>query len=202
MSEDIERAAHSTEPDTEPDAKPDTEPGTEPDFVEVRLTTYAEAEREEILGDAPDPFGVADAGLTWQSKEEHFGIRRGGRLVAHAGLRRLPVEVDGAATEVIGVGGVAVAADVRGRGLARQVVGVALEHARTMGPDHALLFCRQPLVALYERLGWRPIDAAKDVLVPQPGDRTVVMPLRTMVRPLRAGARWPQGQLRLLDLPM
>ncbi|MFI6638664.1 GNAT family N-acetyltransferase [Streptomyces sp. NPDC050504] len=175
----------------------------EPDFVETRLAVYAQDEHDEIFGGVTDPFGVADVGLTWQPKKEHFGIRWGDRLVAHTGLLRLPVEVGGVATEVIGIGGVAVAPDVRGRGLARRVVAVALEHARTMGPEYALLFCRPPLVALYERLGWRPVDAAAgDVLVPQPENRTVVMPLHTMLRPLHDGARWPQGQLRLLDLPM
>ncbi|MFK4068490.1 GNAT family N-acetyltransferase [Streptomyces sp. NPDC029674] len=170
----------------------------------VRLTRYTKADQDEILGDGEDPFGVAETGLAWLPKEEHFGIRHEGRLVAHAGLRRLPLSVAGTDLEVIGVGGVAVAPDVRGRGLARRVIAAALSHARTLGPDHALLFCRPPLVALYERLGWRPIDTGADaeVLVEQPGDRVVTMPLRTLVTPLREGTRWPGGPVRLRSLPM
>ncbi|MEH6373437.1 GNAT family N-acetyltransferase [Streptomyces sp. KLMMK] len=166
----------------------------------VRLPRYTKAEQDEILGDGDDPFGVAATGLTWLPKEEHFGIRHGDRLVAHAGLLRLPVAVGGVETEVVGVGGVAVAPDMQGQGLARLVVTAALDHARTMGPEHALLFCRPPLVPLYQRLGWHPLD--KDVLVEQPEARLVTMPLRTMVTPLRDNAYWPSEQVRLFSLPM
>ncbi|WP_328974398.1 GNAT family N-acetyltransferase [Streptomyces canus] len=166
----------------------------------VRLPQYTKADQEEILGNGDDPFGVDSAGLTWLPKEEHFGIRHEERLVAHAGLRRLPVAIGDVETEVVGVGGVAVAPGMQGRGLARLVVTAALEHARTMGPQHALLFCRPPLVPLYRRLGWHPLDT--DVLVEQSEDRLVTMPLRTMVTPLRDGAHWPSGQVRLFSLPM
>ncbi|MER5966500.1 GNAT family N-acetyltransferase [Streptomyces sp. NPDC002057] len=166
----------------------------------VRLPRYTRAEQDEILGAGDDPFGVASTGLTWLPKEEHFGVRDGDRLVAHAGLLRLPVAIGGAETEVVGVGGVAVAPDMQGRGLARLVVAAALDHARTLGPRHALLFCRPPLVPLYQRLGWHPLD--QDVLVEQPGARWVTMPLRTMVTPLRDDAHWPEEPVRLLSLPM
>ena len=165
----------------------------------VRLAEYTKTEQAEILGAGADPFGVADTGLTWLPKEDHFGIRVGGRLVAHAGLLRLPLSIGGAETEVVGVGGVAVAPDVRGRGLARQVVAEALNHARTMGPRHGLLFCRPPLVALYERLGWREVN--QDVHVDQP-EGPVIMPLRTMWTPLHHGATWRTGAVRLLSFPM
>ncbi|MEU6590517.1 GNAT family N-acetyltransferase [Streptomyces sp. NPDC046881] len=166
----------------------------------VRLAQYTKADQEEILGSGDDPFGVAWAGLTWLPKEEHFGIKHDGRLVAHAGLLRLPIAVGDTETEVVGVGGVAVAPGMQGQGLARLVVTTALEHARTLGPHHALLFCRPPLVPLYQRLGWHPLD--DDVLVEQPEDRLVIMPLRTMVTPLRDDARWPSGPVRLFSLPM
>ncbi|MFE2103645.1 GNAT family N-acetyltransferase [Streptomyces sp. NPDC059468] len=168
--------------------------------TEVRLAQYTKADQEEILGSGDDPFGVAWTGLTWLPKEVHFGIRHDGRLVAHTGLLRLPVAIGDAETEVMGVGGVAVAPGMQGQGLARLVVAAALEHARTMGPQHALLFCRPPLVSLYQRLGWHPLD--NDVLVEQPGARLVPMPLRTMVTPLHDDARWPSGPVRLFSLPM
>ncbi|MEU2513498.1 GNAT family N-acetyltransferase [Streptomyces syringium] len=166
----------------------------------VRLPRYTKAEQDEILGDGEDPFGVAAAGLTWLPKEEHFGIRHGDRLVAHTGLLRLPVGIGDTRTEVVGVGGVAVAPDMQGQGLARLVVTAALDHARTMGPQHALLFCRPPLVPLYQHLGWHPLD--EDVLVEQPESRLVTMPLRTMVTPLHDEVQWPSGPVRLFSLPM
>lgn len=162
----------------------------------VRLAEYT---KTEILGDSTDPFGVADAGLTWLPKKDHFGIRQDGRLVAHAGLLPLPVSIGGVDTRVMGVGGVAVAPDLRGQGLARAVVSAAVDHARTLGPRYGLLFCRPALVPLYGRLGWRALE--RDVHVEQP-DGPVIMPLRTMWTPLRDDADWPDGEVRLLSLPM
>ncbi|MEK2472718.1 GNAT family N-acetyltransferase [Streptomyces noursei] len=165
----------------------------------TRLARYTPTDQNGILGDGADPFGVADAGLTWLPKEDHFGIRLEGRLVAHAGLLRLPLSIGGRDTEVVGVGGVAVASDLRGRGLARLVVAAAVDHARTMGPQHGLLFCRPALVPLYQRLGWQPVP--QDVQVEQP-EGPVVMPLRTMWTPLRPGVNWPAGEVRLRSFPM
>ncbi|MFJ2738691.1 GNAT family N-acetyltransferase [Streptomyces sp. NPDC087440] len=167
-----------------------------------RLPQYTRADLIQMLGDADDPFGVADTGLTWLPKEDHFGLVRDedSRLVAHAGLRRLPLSVGGADFDVVGVGGVAVAPDVRGRGLARRIVGAALDHARTQGPRHALLFCRPPIVGLYERLGWREVRYA--VRVEQPEGAVAVMPLHTMWTPLAEGAEWPEGEVRVRSLPM
>ncbi|MFG2890977.1 GNAT family N-acetyltransferase [Streptomyces sp. NPDC048248] len=165
----------------------------------IRLTRYTQTEQNEILGDGADPFGVASTGLTWLPKEDHFGVRLGGRLVAHAGLRRLPLSIGGVGTEVVGVGGVAVAPDVRGHGLARQVISAALDHARTLGPAHGLLFCRDALVPLYGRLGWRALE--QEVHVEQ-AQGPVLMPLRTMVTALHDGANWPTGTVRLLSFPL
>ncbi|MFK8908485.1 GNAT family N-acetyltransferase [Streptomyces sp. YS-3] len=169
-----------------------------PSAVE-RLTGYTPADQSEILGGGADPFGVAHTGLTWLPKEDHFGVRHGGRLVAHAGLLPLRMSLGGVGTPVMGLGGVAVAPDLRGHGLARLVVGAALDHARTRGPRHALLFCRPPLVALYRRLGWRTLD--RDVEVEQPAG-PVVMPLVTMWIPLHDDEPWPDGAARLLSYSM
>lgn len=165
----------------------------------VRLTGYTKADQSEILGAGADPFGVAEAGLTWLPKKDHFGIRLDGRLVAHAGLLRLPLTIGAVDTEVVGVGGVAVAPGLRGKGLARLVVAAALDHARTMGPRHALLFCRPPLVPLYERLGWRALESAVQV---EQAEGPVTMPLRTMWTPLHHDAPWPPGAVRLRSFPM
>ncbi|MGW2249668.1 GNAT family N-acetyltransferase [Kitasatospora sp. NPDC001660] len=167
----------------------------------VRLSEYTRADQDEILGPGDDPFGVARTGLAFRPKDVHFGVRAAdGRLVAHTGLLPLPLTVGDVDVEAVGVGGVAVAADRRGGGLARAVVGAALDHARTLGPAYALLFCRPPLVGLYERLGFREVPG--EVTVEQPGGRLAVMPLHTMWAPLREGADWPEGAVRLWSLPM
>ncbi|MER7754122.1 GNAT family N-acetyltransferase [Kitasatospora sp. NPDC097643] len=169
--------------------------------VVERLPQYTRADQEEILGPGDDPYGVAYAGLTWLTKEIHFGIRAtDGRLLAHTGLLPAPLTVGGTDFQAIGVGGVCVALDRRGGGLARAVVGTALDHARSLGHRHALLFCRPPLVPFYRGLGFREVEP--EVTVEQPEGRLATMPMRTMWAPLVPGAEWPEGPVRLRSLPM
>ncbi|WP_327153075.1 GNAT family N-acetyltransferase [Streptomyces tubercidicus] len=166
----------------------------------VRLTRFTRTELSEIVGDGEDPFGVAWAGLTWRAKEEHFSVKRDGRLVAHTGLVTVPLSVGSVETRAVGVGGVVVAPGLRGQGLARIVMTAALEHARTKGPRYGLLFCMPHLLPLYQRLGWQELH--EEVAVEQPADTTAVMPLRSMWTPLQEGAQWPVGPVRLRSLPM
>ena len=165
----------------------------------VQLTFYTRDEQTIILGDGADPFEVEEAGLTWLPETEHFGVHQDGRLVAHAGLVKIPISIGGTDTEIVGLGGVAVAPGRRGQGLARLVVAAAVDYARTMGPPYGLLFCLPSLVPLYQRLGWSVLD--QDVQVERP-EGPVVMPLRTMWMPLHDGVNWPAGPVRLLSLPM
>ncbi|QEU97912.1 GNAT family N-acetyltransferase [Streptomyces kanamyceticus] len=168
----------------------------------IRLTQYTMAERDEITGGGADPFGVASAGLTWRDKDVHFGLRRQDRLVAHAGWVRVPLSVGSDRWHAAGLGGVAVASDLRGQGLARQVVTAAMEHARDAGGlAHGLLFCVPRLTALYGRMGWHVLD--DDIGVEQPDvEGPVRMPLRAMWTPLTDDAKWPTGEARLHSLPM
>ncbi|MFE7592493.1 GNAT family N-acetyltransferase [Kitasatospora sp. NPDC057512] len=161
-----------------------------------RLEDY---DNRDIFGDTADPSRVAEWGLVWRLKDLHFGIRLDGRLVAHAGLVVLPLSVGRSRMDVVGLGGVGVVEDRRGRGLARRVVSGTMEHARRLGPEFAILFCRPDVVGLYARLGWR--EVADQVEVEQPAGPTV-MPLRTMRFALREGAHWPEGPVRLHSRPM
>ncbi|MFI0263950.1 GNAT family N-acetyltransferase [Streptomyces sp. NPDC017056] len=96
----------------------------------------------DIAGDDRDPFEVSAPGLTWRPKEQHFGIRAKNRLVAHAGWVAVPVYVGGTTLRVAGLGGVIVAPELQGRGLARLVVSAAMAQASVQGLELGLLFCR------------------------------------------------------------
>jgi predicted N-acetyltransferase YhbS len=155
--------------------------------------------RAELEGDEHDPFDSAGISLSFRPKEQHVALRGpAGRLVASTGLLVVDVEVAGHRFPVVGIGGVIVNEHWRGRGLARAVVEAALDKARGLGPQFALLFCHANRAGLYSRLGFAEINSV--VRVEQPGGYRT-MPQQTMWRPLRAGVRWPDGELTLHSLP-
>jgi len=155
-----------------------------------------------LVGDEADPWNAAEFGLQWLPKEHHVAIRDDdGRLVAAAGL--VVVEVQFGAQPpiaVVGLGGVIVTASHRGRGFGQRVISEALSRAEAMGPEIAMLFCRAESAGLYRRHGF--VEVLGPVLVDQP-DRIVEVSGMgaTMWRPLKAGARLPDGIVKVNGLP-
>ncbi len=152
-----------------------------------------------IQGDEPHPWGGEAEALEWVQKTNYVGVPgEGGALLAMAGALVAEVTAGAERFQVVGVGGVIVRPDMRGRGLARIVVEAILDVAARLGPERAMLFCREPLVALYERFSFHAIG--EPVSAAQPGGR-IEMPLRAMWRPLRAGTGWPLGAVSVLGEP-
>jgi predicted N-acetyltransferase YhbS len=165
----------------------------------VEFGRLTEAQLAQLYGEEEDPFEVGGLTLAFQPKHRHVVLRdESGRLLASAGLVIAEVKAGERRFPVAGLGGVLVHAAVRGRGLGHQVVEAALERARTMGPEFAMLFCLPNRVGFYLRLGFAEIPVAVEVKQPV-GHAT--MPLRTMWRALRDGASWPEGAVALQTLP-
>jgi len=166
----------------------------------VELEQLGDAEWAELSDGEETPFGRVGHGLEWEPKTHRLGLRDGdGRLVAAAGAVVVPVEVAGTGSfDVVGVGGVIVTHTMRGRGLVWRVVEPLLALAAELGPERAMLFCRDQLTGLYARLGFQPI--APPVSAAQPGGR-VEMPMTAMWRPLRDGVAWPSGRVDVPGLP-
>ncbi|MGO9888713.1 MAG: GNAT family N-acetyltransferase [Solirubrobacteraceae bacterium] len=134
-----------------------------------------------------------------QRKQQHVALSdERGRLVASAGMVVVEVEVADERFEVVGLGGVIVNADHRGRGLARTVVNAAITKAAMLGPRFMLLFCHPDRAGLYDRLGFNQVEPP--VHVQQP-DGYAEMPMQTMWRALADGATWPSGHLTVRGLP-
>ena len=128
----------------------------------VEYGPLTDAQRAALEGGEEHPFGTEGIELYWRPKERHVMLRDdAGRLLASTGL--LVVEVSAGEAEpfeVVGLGGVIVAPGHRGEGLARVVVEAALERAATIGPDLAMLFCRDGVAGLYRKLGFELRRAA------------------------------------------
>jgi predicted N-acetyltransferase YhbS len=164
----------------------------------VEFAAMTDERRRALEGDEADPFDEASAPLHYRRKDRHVGLSGGDGLVASTGIVMAEVEVAGERFPVVGIGGVIVRASHRGRGLAREVVGLALDRAAQLGPPFALLFCLEDRAGLYRKLGFATIE--DEVLIEQP-DGYTKMPLRTMWRALQPGASWPRGQVTLHGLP-
>lgn len=166
----------------------------------VEFGPLTAAQRAELEGGEPHPFGTVGLELHWRPKDRHVMLSDGGgRLLASAGLVVAEVSVDGAEPfDVVGLGGVIVAPGHRGQGLARTVVEAALDRAAGEGPAFALLFCREAVAGLYRKLGFARIAPPVRVLQPT---GTVVIPQHTMWRGLRDDAAWPAGSVLVRSLP-
>jgi aminoglycoside 2'-N-acetyltransferase I len=155
-----------------------------------------------LVGDEDDPWNAAEFGLEWLPKDHHVALQDvDGRLVAAAGLVVVEVQFgEQPPIPVVGVGGVIVSASHRGRGFGRRVISEALRRAEAEGPEIAMLFCRGELAGLYRRHGFAEVP--RPVFVDQP-DGIVEAPAAgvTMWRPLKAGARLPDGIVRVNGLP-
>ena len=121
-----------------------------------------------------------------------------GAVAGHLAMieRRVLVGAAAAAVRVAGVQSFAVRPAWRASGLAWRVMAAAVAEARRRGLDSGLLFCVPRLEKLYQRLGWRTIDAAlwmRDAAgsrEPIPGKNIA------MIRPLNLET-FPEGDVDL-----
>ncbi|MER6529051.1 GNAT family N-acetyltransferase [Streptomyces sp. NPDC001508] len=125
----------------------------------------------------PVPFQVNGFCLVRADMEHALTAASNGKLVASLGWLLREMTFDGAPRRVAGLSNVLVHPAHRGRGIARTMISVAVEHARAAGAETVMLLCRPEQVPLYTRLGW--CQPAVPVTVLQPAG-TQLCPLSTM----------------------
>lgn len=135
-------------------------------------------DRAALRDGLSDPFEVNELALVWADKQHTLTALSEGRPVASAGWLLRDVAFDGLPRRAAGLGGVLVHPAHRGRGIARTVISVAVEHARAVGAETMILLCRPDLVPLYTQLGWSRLPVPVTFQQPD-GART--SPLTTMI---------------------
>jgi predicted N-acetyltransferase YhbS len=133
----------------------------------VRIRTLRAHEREELLAlldlwPQSDGWRGRDFFRRYVEQDESYEdenvvvAERDGRLVACVQVFPRPVLVRGRAVPMGGIGSVFTHPELRGRGLARRLLDLAVERMRERGCELSLLFGVRPM---YEPLGWRSWQA-------------------------------------------
>ncbi len=165
----------------------------------VELGPLTDRDWAELTAGEPEPFGAIGHTLEWRPKDRHLALRGpDGRLVAAGGALVARVDAGDESFDVVGVGSLVVTPSLRGTGLMWSLGEPLLRLAGQLGPERAMLFCREELVPVYSRLGFERITAP--VRADQPGGR-IPVPLAAMWRPLREDVRWPPGPVEVHGLP-
>lgn len=168
-------------------------------FVELAdLPDFGPGDYALIEDGEADPYGTDSLGIAWREKSGHVGMMEAGRLIAHAGWVPVRVGAAGAAVEAVGLGGVLVHRDHRGRGVGGQLVTGAMVRMGALGRPMGLLFCRTQRVPFYQGLGWKVLQHG--VTADQPSGR-MTMPLVTCWTPFVDGASPPALELEIEGLP-
>ena len=135
---------------------------------DIRLTTPDDASAAWALGSLAFGYHHEPMPADWMSRShpgrQQWGIFDGDRLLAKAVDREQGHWFGGRVVPASGVAGVAVAADVRGGGLGRQVLTRLLVGARERGAVISTLFHTTPFP--YRRLGWEEVGALVKTAVP------------------------------------
>jgi predicted N-acetyltransferase YhbS len=165
----------------------------------IDLPDFGLDDQEQIVDGEADPYDSDHLGIVWRDKSGHVGLTEEDRLIAHAGW--VPIQVQGTTgqvVDVLGLGGVMVHRDFRGKGAGRQVVLGAMTRMVEVGGSIGMLFCGSHRLSFYERIGWFQID--KTVTADQPTG-LITMPLVTCWTPLIDGAIPPATNLHIEGLP-
>jgi GNAT superfamily N-acetyltransferase len=166
--------------------------------MEVReVSTFSPEEAAQLEDGEEDPWGPP-LDITFQPQHRHVVLVDSDQVVGHAGFLPIEVETDGTRLAGIGLGGVMIHRRHRGQAMGGHLVEETTKRMRATGRPLAMLFCGEPRLAFYRRLGWQQLTGT--VTVDQEAG-AVVMPLLTCWLSFNDDGVPPTGDLRLLGLP-
>ncbi len=173
--------------------------GDDHDALGVLLRSAFAAQADEFAGRSwPASYARKEARI-WLADEA-------GRPVAHLGLERRTVGVDGRDVLVAGVGDVAVDPARQGQGLGALLMQALDEQLRgqrgLFAADFGFVQCAEPVAGFYRSTGWSPVSNLVRLvaIADQRSVREGHWP--TLIRPgRRALDEWPDGLVDLRGLP-
>ena len=132
-------------------------------LAEERIDAELDREIREMLAvcfpESPDKFRSE---RVWHNTRPQFSVihrDRSGQILGHVAVVIRSITFGwNSCNNVASIQGVAVAEECRGFGLAEQLIARALEEAVYEGYQYAILFCKEPLVPFYRKIGWKLTD--------------------------------------------
>lgn len=165
-------------------------------FKVIKKLTDRQARR--LFGWGPDVFEGAQYQLEWRGTEWHCLVCENRSVIAHVGILRHVIEIDGQAVPVAGIGGVVTIPSKQRHGYARLAMSRAAKFIeRNLNVSFGLLLCHERLTPFYSNLGWKRIKAP--IYIDQPSGE-VLAPLPGMFLTFKK-KRWPQGGVYLRSYP-
>jgi predicted GNAT family N-acyltransferase len=166
----------------------------------IELDAVGSEQWDAVIDGEPTPWGAAGADLSWARKTRHVGVLgEDGRPLALAGVVIARIRAgEHDPFDVVGIGGVIVTRSHRGEGLSTPLLEGVMRLAHRLGPERAMLFCRDALTGLYAGHGFRSIDAPVSA---DQAEGRITVPMRAMWAPLAPGAGWPPGDVSVLGEP-
>lgn len=139
---------------------------------ETRMTADLDARiRATLVACFPKDEGVFSRTRAWHGSAPAFSAVAGDAttIIAHVGAVDRTIKIGGTPLRVAGIQNVAVRPEHRRRGLMRQLLAAAMDHARAQGYDAGLLFTGPELTAAYGRCGWQSLAGRKITRVDEQG---------------------------------
>ena len=122
--------------------------------------------------------------IEWAPAQQSVIGWDGDAALCYVGLILRDAKCNNQSVRVGGIGGVKTHPAARNRGLASAAIRLALDFFHEQGDvDFVLLVCEPPLVAFYERFGWRTF--AGELLIAQRGETVPFTLNLCMTLPLR-----------------
>ncbi len=165
----------------------------------IDLPSFGVDDYAAVVDGEVDPFGTEHLPIRWRPKTGHVGLRHRGRLIGCAGWVPVDVRVDGTTVGAVGLGGVIVHRDHRGRGAGGPLVAGAMERMRATGRPLGLLFCRPERLDFYRDLGWEEVTPT--VSADGEDGQPMVMPLRTCWTAFGPDVQAPSSDVHIDGLP-
>jgi len=136
--------------------------------------------------------------IKWSNPKWYLLAKYNGNIIGRIGILKRSVIIENTAINILGLSGVIVIKDWRGKKILNLMMQEISEYARTnLKVDFGLLLCRNEVIPIYEKYKWYKVDEI--TTFSQPTGK-IIYPKNTMVRSF-SHKTWPIGPINLNGLP-